>query len=390
MFLAIIVGILAGLASAFFLAALELMESFREEQSWLIYLLPLAGLLIVLLYKKFGDGIEKESNLVFDEIKNPQKTIPLKLAPLVLFGTLITHLFGGSAGREGTAVQMSTSISDQFTRLFKLNADERKMILICGISAGFASVFGTPLTAAFFAIEVLVVGQFYTKAFIPSLISAFVANWVCDNCGIIHTGYFIADIPKFSLINLLYVVIASCCFALVGFVYPYLKVKSTAILSKLIPNDFYKIVIGALIIVLFYLISGSTQYLGLGVPYIVESFTHPQEIYVFLIKLILTVITLSVGFKGGEVTPLFFIGASLGSALSIFLNLPVDLLAGMGFVAVFAACTNAPLACAIMGMELFGIDSAIYMLLACYIAYFLSGQNSIYSSQIKGNKITWV
>ena len=386
--IAILVGVTVGSASAFFLKSLEFVENLRENNTWIIYFLPIAGLSLVYLYKKLGDGIEKESDLLIEQANFPSQKIPLKLAPLVFTGTLITHLFGGSAGREGTAVQMGGAIADQLKGVFKLNPDNRKVLLICGISAGFSSVFGTPLAGAIFALEVLVIGKLYYKAIVPSLIAAVLADFVCDSRGVIHTQYFIAEVPELSTLNLTWTLLAGLLFGLVGFVYPVLKQKTSSFLKSKIVNEYYRVIIGSVFIVLFFVFSG-TKYLGLGIQTISDSFINQKEIYVFIFKTIVTLVTLSIGFKGGEVTPLFFIGATLGSAMSIFFGLPVGLLAGMGFVAVFSGATNTPLACSVLGIELFGVESAIFIVIACYTAYLFSGQNSIYNSQIKGDKFNF-
>jgi len=304
---------------------------------------------------------------------------------LVLVGTVITHLFGGSAGREGTAVQMGGSIADQLSRYVKFTQWERKVLIMCGISAGFASVFGTPMAGAIFALEIIFIRKIKYDAIIPVLMSAFIANYVCDLWPITHTHYQIASVPSFNFQNVSLVILASVLFGLVSVGFSVGMNLLSSVFKKHIKNMLFRPVIGGVIVAsLGYLLG--YKYLGLGVPTIVESFTKQQGGEVFAIKLILTVITLSAGFKGGEVTPLFYIGATLGSALSLVLPLPISLLAGVGFVAVFSGATNAPLACSIMGLELFGIEAGLFIFLACFVAFFVSGNTGIYSSQIIGRK----
>jgi H+/Cl- antiporter ClcA len=374
----LIVGIVAGTLSALFLSSLNWVTNYREAHQWLIYLLPIAGLAIGLLYHYKGKDVERGNNLVFDTIHNPRDMIPLKMLPFVLGGTLLTHLFGGSAGREGTALQMSASAADQLHKPFKLTAEERSILLIAGLSAGFAAVFGTPLAGAIFGIEVLLLRKFPLKAIIPSLIAAYLGAFVTELWGVGHTHYHITGVPPLSIKGMGIGIVAGIFFGLAALLF----VKSTHYVSKfskLIKYAPIRPVIGGMLVVLAFMLLSTTKYLGLGIPEIVKSFEQPSLPQDFLIKILLTAITLGFGFKGGEVTPLFFIGATLGSALSIFLPLPVGLLAGMGFVAVFSAAAKTPIACCFMAIELFGISCGIYVAIACVVAYLVSGRQGIYN-----------
>lgn len=381
------VGILAGSSSALFLVSLEFVTNYRELHPWILFLLPIGGLIIGLMYFYFGKGVAKGNNVILEEYENPTEIIPLKMAPLVLIGTLITHLFGGSAGREGTAVQMSSAIADQFSGIFKLSKSERKTILIIGISAGFASVFGTPLTGAIFAIEVLYFSKINYKSIFPSFLVAYIAYFTVEFWQVSHTHYTIPTIPSLDLISLFWVIFCGILFGLASMLFS----KSTRFFaetfSKYIKYPPLRPFIGGIIFVAVIYFTGATQFLGLGIPTIVNSFEIQQDFSVFILKILFTAFTLGVGFKGGEVTPLFFIGATLGSALSFFVPLPIALLAGMGFVAVFSGATHTPIACTVMGMELFGYECGIYVGIACVVAYFSSGYIGIYESQIvKGPK----
>ena len=376
--LLLIVGIAAGTLSAIFLTSLNWVTNYREAHQWLIYFLPVAGLAIGLIYHHRGKEVERGNNLVFDTIHNPKDIIPLKMLPLVLGGTLITHLFGGSAGREGTALQMSASVADQLQKPFKLSQEERSILLIAGLGAGFASVFGTPLAGAIFGIEVLLMKKFPVKAIVPSLVAAFLGAYVTELWGVGHTHYHITEVPSLSIKGMGLGIVAGLLFGLAAVLF----VKSTHYIvrfSKFIKYAPLRPVIGGVLVVVAFLALGSTKYLGLGVPEIVRSFEQPSLPQDFLFKILLTAITLGFGFKGGEVTPLFFIGATLGSALSLFLPLPVGLLAGMGFVAVFSAAAKTPIACCFMAIELFGISCGIYVAIACIIAYLVSGRSGIYN-----------
>ena len=380
--IAIVAGICIGSVSAFFLVALDWVTDWREDHLWIIALLPLGGLLIGFSYYYWGASVVKGNNLLIEELHTPKNTIPLKMAPLVLAGTLITHLFGGSAGREGTAVQMGGAIADQFTKLFRIKNRDRKIVILIGISAGFASVFGTPLAAALFALEVMLIRKMRYEAVLPCFIAAFIAHYTCIGWGISHTVYLHPAAPSVDFFTLSWTAFAGILFGLVAMVFSRTTHLFSSIFTKSIKYPPLRPFIGGIFILLAIWALGTTEYIGLGIPRIIASFSEQQPVYAFILKLLLTAFTLGAGFKGGEVTPLFFIGATLGNALFLFVPLPLALLAAIGFVAVFSGAANTPLACTVMGMELFGIQSGLYIGIACIVAYFFSGHTGIYSSQL--------
>lgn len=383
-----LIGFFSGSASAFFLIALEWVSQLRIQNSWFIWLLPIGGLFIGLLYHYHGKDVVKGNNLLLEEYETPKKVIPLKMAPFVLIGTLITHLFGGSAGREGTAVQMGGAIADQFSRIFHLDATDRKTLIILGISAGFASVFGTPLAGAIFALEVVYFCKISVKSSILSFVVAYFANYTVELWAVHHTHYSIPIIPEMNPENLLWIIPSSILFGFAAMLFSRSTHFWGALFSKNIAYPPLRPFVGGIILALAFYTFNVSQFMGLGVPSIVEAFSKPNEYQDFLLKILFTGFTLGAGFKGGEVTPLFFVGATLGSALSVFIPLPIALLAGMGFVAVFSGATHTPIACTIMGIELFGIEATIFIGISCFIAYLASGSVGIYHAQtVKGVKI---
>lgn len=386
-FICSIVGLLSGLASAFLLVLLQWASDYRDAHLWIIWFLPIGGLLIGLVYYYFGKEIVKGNNLILEEYENPQEIIPLKMAPLILLGTLVTHLFGGSAGREGTAVQMGSAVADQFSKILNLSKSERKTILIIGISAGFASIFGTPLAGALFAVEVLYFSKISFKSIIPAIFTAYIAFYMVEILQVKHTHYSISFVPQLSMVTFGWIVIVGLLSGLAALIFARLTHFFSKQFAKFILYPPFRPMVGGIILVIAFYFIGTTKFAGLGIPVITSSFHNISENYDFLLKILFTTFTLGAGFKGGEVTPLFFVGATLGSALSVIIPLPIALLAGMGFVAVFSGATHTPVACTIMGIELFGMHCALYIGIACLIAYFSSGYNGIYSSQIvKGPK----
>jgi H+/Cl- antiporter ClcA len=383
-FIGSFIGILIGSASAGFLQSLNWATDFRESHIWLISLLPIGGFLIGLIYYYYGKDSETGNNLLIDTIHEPKQVIPFRMAPLVYIGTITTHFFGGSAGREGTALQMAGSIADQFSKPFKLSASDRKILIISAVAGGFGSVFGTPLAGAVFAIEFFLIGRIRYNALFPAFITAIIADVITKLWQTPHTHYHISSIPDISFINILYAIIAGIFFGLCALTFSKVIHKTGTIFKSKISYPPLRPLVGGIIVAYIVWVIGTTKYIGLGIPTIVQSFDEQLPAYDFAIKMALTIITLSAGFKGGEVTPLFFIGATLGNALGLFIPLPTGLLAGMGFVAVFAGATNTPIACSIMAIEIFGVECGVYVSVGCIVSYLISGHNSIYGRQMIG------
>lgn len=384
LFFSVVSGVCIGSASALLLVSLEWATQYREHYLWIIALLPVAGLLIGLMYHYWAGTASRGNNYLIEEIRSPHDIIPFRMAPLVYIGTVLTHLFGGSAGREGTGLQMGGAIADQFSRLFRMRRRDHRLMVAIGISAGFASVFGTPLAGAVFGLEVIVVGRMRYEAILPSFLSAAVASMVCHAWGVEHTHYVVSEVPFPDASNLLWTIGAGILFGLAAMLFSR-SIGFWSGMAKRISYLPFRPLIGGLAIAAAVWMMGTTKYIGLGVPTIVASFTEQQMWYDFLLKILFTTFTIGVGFKGGEVTPLFFVGANLGSALSAVVPLPMGLLAGIGFVAVFAGATNTPIACTLMGIELFGAEPGLYLGIACVVAYLFSGHTGIYTAQLIGS-----
>jgi H+/Cl- antiporter ClcA len=377
-----LVGAVCGAASALFLWLLERAGALRVAHEQLVFALPVAGLAIGAIYERFGQAIKAGSNLIIDTIHDDGPELPLRMAPMVLIGTVLTHLFGGSAGREGTAVQMGASLTDFLAQRLSVDKRTRRQLLAAGAAGGFGAVFGTPLAGAVFGLEFVVLGRIEYGALVPALVASVVGDLVTRACGIVHTPY--PSAPALSLTP------ALCgkwlIFAGAVALTTVLFIELTHLLKRWgerlrLP---LRMALGGLIVVAMWRLVGTSDYLGLGVPTIVRAFTDPHLLpAAFALKLLFTAVTLGAGFLGGEVTPLFFVGAALGNLLARLLGIPLELGAGVGMAAVFAAASNTPLALSIMAVELLGARVLPHVAIVSAIAYWLSGQRSIYSAQLR-------
>lgn len=386
-----------GSASAFFLWSLNIVTECRFEHPWLLYFLPLAGFGMGLIYHHIGQSAEGGNNLILEKIHQMGGGVPRRMAPLILLATLVTHLFGGSVGREGTAVQMGGSIASSWGKILRIGPQEMRVLLLSGIAAGFGAVFGTPLAGAVFSLEVLMVGHLYYEALIPVLIAAALGNFFCHLWGVKHMIYQlhggIYQIARGSMhidfLLLLKIALIGIAAGLVGRLFVATEHAFRSGFKKITSYPPLWPMIGGILIVGLVLLLKTRAYIGLG-----EWSPNPHDVTIttlfqamspdraaWIWKLIFTAITLAAGFKGGEVTPLFFIGAALGNLLAALFGAPSDLFTALGFVALFAGASNTPLACTIMGAELFGAAHLFEMGIVCFASYFCSSRQGIYRAQ---------
>lgn len=378
MLFAILVGVLAAIISFLFVKSLRFAINFREENPWMILLLPLAGIFIVWLYGKYGKDVESGNNLILDEIHEPQKIIPLKIIPMIFLTSTLSHLFGASVGREGVAVQMGAGISDALSKYFH---EHRKIFLMMGMSAGFASIFGAPLAGTIFGIEVFALNFIHVEALFPCLISGVSGYFTAYLLGLHHDPVAIIEIPPIYLQGIISAILAGICFGLTARLFSWATHSIKILFEEKVNRPLIRPLIGGSILIICYYLVGSDRYLNLGEAVIRSSFNQHIYPWDFLGKLWTTAVSIGAGFKGGEVTPLFFIGATLGNSLAYILWLPYPVLAGMGYVSVFSGAANTPLTGIILAMELFGADIGVYAALAVVVSYLFSGSKGIYSSQ---------
>ena len=377
--IALLTGAAGGLVGSAFHLSVSFVTKLREAYGWLLYLLPAAGLLIVLIYRFFRTE-NKSTNTIIESIQSGER-VPIALMPTIFISTVLTHLCGGSAGREGAALQIGGSIGNFAGRLCRLDDTDVRIATLSGMSAVFSALFGTPLTATVFALEVISVGIIHYSAFVPCLVASIAALGISRLFGIAGE-HFALNAVNLEWGLLLRVAGLSVLCALLSIVFCLVMHGSEHILKKYIPNDFIRVFVGGTVIVCLTILLGTGQFNGAGMDSIKtaveEGFTRPDA---FFWKLIFTAITLGVGFKGGEVVPCFFVGASFGCLIGPLLGIPAGFAAAVGLVCVFCGAVNCPIASILLSIELFGSGAVIYFALSCGIAYMLSGYFGLYSSQ---------
>ena len=379
--LAILVGAVCGLVGTAFHVCVNYATKWRGELPWLLYLLPVGGVVIVWLYHRLGQSSSLGTDKLFTSIQN-RTAVPVAMAPLIFVATFLTHLLGGSAGREGAALQLGGSLGSDVGRLLKLSEDDRRTLTMVGMGALFAALFGTPLTATLFVIEVLCMGHVVYSSFVPCLVASLTAFGVSLLLHMEPEGYTLSVVPGLNWFSALQVTgLAALCAALSVIFCAVMHISGHSF-KKWMKNPYVRAIAGGLAIIVLTLLVGSRDYNGAGAQVIeraIEGEARPQD---FILKLIFTAITLGCGYKGGEIVPTFFVGATFGCVVGPLLGMNPGFAAAIALVATFCGNTNCPVASVFLGIELFGGQAVPLFALACAVSYMLSGYSSLYHNQL--------
>lgn len=377
---AILVGTIVGLCGSAFYFGMSYVTFLRTAHSWLILLLPAGGLVIVGLYHLFHDEKDTGTNLVISAIHSGDE-LPFRMAPLIFVSTLITHLFGGSAGREGAALQMGGSIGNALGRLFRFDEKDKHVMIMCGMSAAFSALFGTPMAAAIFPMEMVSVGVMYYIALVPCVISSLVAHGIAVSFGVSNELFLIGEIPAFGILSSVKISVLAILCALVSILFCVILHQTGHLYKKLFKNPYLCVFAGGCLIVLLTCLVGSQSYNGTGINIIENCINGTVRPEAFLLKMIFTALTLGAGYKGGEIVPSFFTGAAFGCLFGNLLGFSPTLCTAVGMTSVFCGVTNSPITSLLISFELFGYDGMPYFLLATAFSYMLSGYFGLYHSQ---------
>lgn len=378
--IALITGGLGGLLGSGFRWAISYVTEFRIMNPWLCYLLPLGGVIIAFLYRVTKLSGHADTNLIIKSVRSDDK-VPIRLAPVIFLSTVVTHLFGGSAGREGAALQLGGCIGSFIGRAVRLNEKDMPIALMCGMSGLFSALFGTPLTAAVFAMEVISVGIIYYSAFLPCIVAALTAYGVTTLFGLAPTAFPITEVPQLTILNILTVAVIGVAAAVISIVFCISLEQTHKLAARFFKNEYLRTAVGGTAVAALTLLIG-TRYNGTGGTAIAAAITEGTALpYDFILKMLFTVITIGFGYKGGEIIPTFFVGATLGATLAPLLGLPAAFGAAIGLVALFCAMVNCPIASVILSIELFGSKGLIFFAVALCVSYMLSGYYSLYSGQ---------
>lgn len=379
--ISVLMGVVGGLIGTAFHYALQFVTGVRQSNAWLIFLLPVGGLLIIELYRLFRLGSNRGTDEVIDSIREDKPLSPL-IAPAVFIGAAVTHLFGGSAGREGAALQLGSSAATLFYKLFRLQEKERSAIAICGAAAVFSGLFRMPLTAGLFTVEFASVGTIFSSALLPCFVAALAANAVSALLGVDTVTVMQDTALPLSFNTTWRVVVLATLIAFLGWIMCHVFHKSKHLASRFVKSQHLRIVIGAVVIIVLTLLVGDQRFNGAGMEMAVEAMNGTADWYSFLLKLLFTAVTLAVGFKGGEIVPTFCIGATFGCIAGDLLGLDPAFAATLGLVGLFCAATNSPLASIVLSVEMFGSANLPIYALTCVIAFALSGNSGLYHNQV--------
>ena len=373
-------GIVGGLFGILFHISIDYVTGIRGENPWVMWFLPVGGVIIVFLYKITGMWENGGTNNIINSVRDKEK-VPGKLAPLIFISTVITHFLGGSSGREGAALQLGGSIGAQAAKVFRKDKMNRNIVIMCGMSSVFSALFGTPITAAVFAIEVVSVGVMYYAGLVPCTLSAIVAYALAGMFNVKPVHFNIADIPGLEFVTLIKVMILAALCAVVIIIFC-VSMKTTARgMRKYVKNDYIRAALGGAAIILFTFISGTFKYNGAGMEVVASAMNGNADWYDFIMKILFTAVTLAAGFKGGEIVPTFFVGATFGCVMGTLLGLNGGFAASLGLTALFCGVVNCPFAAFLLSVEIFGAEGIIYYAVTSGISYMLSGYYGLYSSQ---------
>ena len=377
---ALITGLVVGSIATMFHFSIAIATMVREKSPWIIFLLPIGGLIIVRCYRMVKDEKELSTNSVLSAIHSNEK-LPLKMAPLIFVSTVITHLFGGSAGREGAALQLGGSIGNGLGALFHFDDNDKHIMIMCGMSAAFAALFGTPMAAAIFSMEVISVGIMQYSALVPCVIASLSAFSVAQAFGVGQELFLVEWVPNFTIFSATKISVLAVLCAILSIAFCIMLHQTEHLYKNLFKNPYLRVVIGGCLIIVLTLLVGDQTYNGTGMHVIEEAMEGHVIPYAFILKMVFTALTIGAGYKGGEIVPSFFIGATFGCLFGNILGFAPDLCAAVGMVSLFCGVTNCPITSLLISFELFGYEGMPYYLLAVAFSYMLSGYYGLYSSQ---------
>ena len=379
--LAVVVGVVVGAFSSAFAWCLLRVTQLRIANPYIIFLLPAGGLLTVFLYRRAGIKADRGTNLVLHSISGHEE-VPGRMSVLIFVSTIITHFFGGSAGREGAALQMGGSLGHLIGKIIKMDERNKKVMIMCGMSAAFSAVFGTPVAAAVFAMEVISVGIMHYSALVPCMFSSIIASYFAATLGIDPTAFKIEFIPDVTILSAVKIGLLGVCCAVLGIIFCMSLEKSAVIYKKLFKNPYLRIFVGGCVVVALTYICGTYDYNGAGAAVIARAIAGTVIPAAFILKILFTAATLGAGFKGGEIVPAFFIGATFGCLFGQIFGISPSLCAAVGMTAMFCGVTNCPLTTLLISFELFGFSAVPYFMIAISLSYILSGYRGLYKDQI--------
>ncbi len=371
--------VISAIGSVFYILIVNATEV-RQKNDFIIALLPLAGLFVAFIYRKFDGANKQGTNLVLASISS-NKNIPLKMLPLIFISTIITHLFGGSAGREGAALQIGGSMGNFFGNIFKVDDKDRHVVIMCGMTSAFTALFGTPMAATIFSMEVVSVGIMHYSALVPCAVAALISRGTAELFGINSEQFILEDVPDISIISAGEIFLLAILCAGLSVLFCIILHKTEYLFRKHLRNHYLRIFIGGIIIIVFTFVLQTRDYNGAGMDIIEKAVSGEVNWYDFFLKIVFTAVTLAAGFRGGEIVPTFFVGATFGCLFGHILGFSPGLCAAVGLISVFCGVTNCPITSLFIGFELFGINGLPYYLLAVSVSYMLSGYYGLYKSQ---------